>query len=601
MTADGAGPTSRRQRARSFWIRHRSRWTLPLVIIVVIIVVATVDRLGSQRISEVDATSDSQLVAVQGGSVSVDLPDAWDGFNPNTPAGAASSTPALLVSVLPSAFVTNSTLIPTLNSDLLTSVEVQSTTPLTIEYVINPKAKWSDGVPFTAADFAYAWQSQRGTGMDVDGQPDQVASTLGYQDVRSVTGSNHGRTVTVVFSTPYSDWRMLFHEMVPAHIAEKVGWSAGFATFDPSRVLSAGPMLLQSVTDTGHALLVRNPSWWGAKASVDQVDVTTTTSGSGLTSLLAGSSTAVAQPAEFDLSSMNDVSSLPNTQSVVKPSLDVLQLAFNVSATTTSDVHVREAIAHLVNRQALLQASFGTIDPSLTVSDDHLAVPSQTSYAASTAATSYDNPDASAADRLLQAAGYHEDAAGRYVDATGKPLTVRLAVETGVGDPWSSEVGAEVAAQLQQAGITTTVTPVEGPTGLANALGTDAYDVALVTHAASQFPTVTQTWYSAVQGPNGPGGSQNWSNFDDPQVDQLFSEAAHGIKELNPVVAAGEYAQIDDLLWDQMVALPLFQEPALVAYGVQIENVTYDPSTDGIMWNLPLWSVMKVGPKGSSS
>ena len=109
----------------------------------------------------------------------------------------------------------NPKLVPQVNTDLLESVEATSTSPLTIQYVINPKAVWSDGVPVTADDFIYAWQSQRGDGIDVDGQPDQVASTLGYRDVASVTGSNGGRTVTVVFATPFADWRVLFDHMVP--------------------------------------------------------------------------------------------------------------------------------------------------------------------------------------------------------------------------------------------------------------------------------------------------------------------------------------------------------------------------------------------------
>ena len=52
---------------------------------------------------------------------------------------------------------------PQVNTDLLESVEATSTSPLTIQYVINPKAVWSDGVPVTADDFIYAWQSQRAT------------------------------------------------------------------------------------------------------------------------------------------------------------------------------------------------------------------------------------------------------------------------------------------------------------------------------------------------------------------------------------------------------------------------------------------------------
>jgi hypothetical protein len=45
-----------------------------------------------------------------------------------------------------------------------------------------------------------------------------------------------------------------------------------------------------------------------------------------------------------------------------------------------------------------------------------------------------------------------------------------------------------------------------------------------------------------------------------------------------------------------MVALPLFGEPALVANGVQVANVQYNASIDGIMWNVPIWTTLKPGP-----
>jgi hypothetical protein len=73
----------------------------------------------------------------------------------------------------------------------------------------------------------------------------------------------------------------------------------------------------------------------------------------------------------------------------------------------------------------------------------------------------------------------------------------------------------------------------------------------------------------------------------------LFLQASEA---LNPVTGGTIYGQIDDQLWDQMVALPLFGEPALEANGVQISNVQYNASIDGILWNAPLWSVLKPGP-----
>src|SRR4029077_1392289 len=101
---------------------------------------------------------------------------------------------------------------------------VISLQPQTVVYQIDPRAVWSDGVPINAGDFAYAWDSQKGGGTDLDGSPNSVATTLGYRDIASLTGSNQGRTVTVVFRTPFADWPSLFDDLLPAHIADQVGW-----------------------------------------------------------------------------------------------------------------------------------------------------------------------------------------------------------------------------------------------------------------------------------------------------------------------------------------------------------------------------------------
>ncbi len=126
----------------------------------------------------------------------------------------------------------------------------------------------------------------------------------------------------------------------------------------------------------------------------------------------------------------------------------------------------------------------------------------------------------------------------------------------------------------------------------------DSYDMALVTRVSSPFQTVTAAWYSDGQGSVGSEGTEDWSNFDDPQVDQLFAQAAEA---LNPVTGGSIYAQIDDQLWDQMVAVPLFAEPGLEANGVQLANVEYNPSTDGLLWNVALWTTLKPGPAAKQS
>ena len=160
-----------------------------------------------------------------GRAISFGTTESPTGCNPNTAAGDTPGTQTVLAGVLPSPFVpdvVNSASEPMANSELIVSAEPVSLKPLTIVYTLNPKAVWSDGVPITAADFKYAWDEQRGD--PATSSPD-VASIAGYRDIGSVTGSNGGHTVTVKFKTPFADWQMLFANLVPAHVMEKVGWS----------------------------------------------------------------------------------------------------------------------------------------------------------------------------------------------------------------------------------------------------------------------------------------------------------------------------------------------------------------------------------------
>jgi peptide/nickel transport system substrate-binding protein len=329
---------------------------------------------------------------------------------------------------------------------------------------------------------------------------------------------------------------------------------------------------------------------------LNKVTVRVATKSSSWTGSLAKGNETAVQPDGFTLDSLNAVSSLPNTQSLVRPSLRLMDLEFNVASPLMSRVTARQAIAHAIDRTDLLNRTFGSIEPDLVVSQDHLATQSQTSYSASSAAGEYSVPDLASTDRLLKSIGYHQNADGAYVDDSGTPLSLRMAVET--GDPWILGVAAQIVAQLRQVGINVVTVPVNGAAGMAEAAASNSYEMALVTRLASPFLTTTAAWYSDGQGAVSSVGTEDWSNFDDPQVDQLFTSAA---QDLNPVTGGTVYAQIDDQLWDQMVSLPLFAEPGFEANGVQMANVEYNPSVDGILWNVALWTTLKPGPTDRQS
>ncbi len=60
-------------------------------------------------------------------------------------------------------------------------------------------------------------------------------------------------------------------------------------------------------------MLIRNPRWWGSPAALDRVAVNVAPTQAAWAGALASGNRTVVQPRTFDLGSLNQVTSMPNT------------------------------------------------------------------------------------------------------------------------------------------------------------------------------------------------------------------------------------------------------------------------------------------------
>jgi peptide/nickel transport system substrate-binding protein len=563
-------------------------------------------------------------VAAQGGTITVGIDQAPTGCNPNTAAGDTDADQLALAPVLPSAFTVNSTGMSTLNTDLLLQAELVDTSPQTVVYTINPKAVWSDGTPITAADFIYAWEQQRGTVSSSQYPEGDEASTLGYDAIASMTPSNKGETLTVVFATPFADWQMLFHDLVPAHVMAKAGWDPSCTTVDPAVDLSGGPFVITSVRAGGRVITyARNPRWWGQAPLLDHLVLRVGTGAAQLARWLARGTAQVVYPSSFDPSFLVSVTALPTTASEVDVSSTFLSLEFSMVSPALSNVDVRQAVAHTVDRQALVTSVVAWADETIVPSASHLYVQTQPSYpgppttppnVGTTTTVPVGSPtvpfplgaDPAETEKLFIDSGYSRAADGTWQTPAGAPLTLRLVVDG--GDPWAVTTAGLLARQIQRAGIGITTTVAASATAAGSTLAAGQADLALIPRTTSPYPSQTATWYTPVLGPPGEGGSQNWTNNDDTVLNRLFTTAS---QELNPVTAEPTYAAADKQLWTTMVALPLFAEPTAVAWSENTVGITANPHGPSLLWDTVDWGVrapvpigdpttsVKVGPNAS--
>jgi peptide/nickel transport system substrate-binding protein len=543
-------------------------------------------------------------VGVRGGNISIGVSQAPTGCNPHTLAGDTAGTRLILGAVLPSPFFVNASGATSANPNLIVQSELVSTKPETIIYTLNPKAVWSDGVPITATDFIYAWDQQKSTS-PLD--PNGVSSTQGYKDISSVEGSNRGHTVTVKFKTPYADWQMLFANLLPAHVMEKVGWNPSCTTVDPRIDVSGGPFEIASMS--AQTITLRdNPKWWGVVANANALTVHFASSTNQLAQWMRNGDIQVAQPGTLSPSFLTQMASLPGVQSSVQLSSTLLQLEMASGPDTHLSPDMRFAVALSVDRNALVNSGAAWAVPGVQVANSHVFVQGQSDYHAppsqpvdaSTTSTptsttligaggSVDFPTTPVLDQaqaLMTASGFERTNGSPWHSDFGVPLTLHVVVDE--GDPWAAAAAPMIRDQLQDAGFAVSLYPAPDAPTAGEILAHGFADLALLPRVSGPFTSQVLTWYSPVAGAPGQNGSQDWSGFDNAALTGLLVTAS---QQLNPDTAATGYEQADMALWDNMVALPLFAEPSGLIWNRTIGGVQQTPRSDNLLWNAQLWAV----------
>lgn len=476
--------------------------------------------------------------------------------------------------VLPSAFVVQPDFSLALNRSLLLSATLTGTSPPTVIYRINPKATWSDGVPITWRDFEYNWQAQSGQPgfSDTGGKPFTPKTTLGYSDITSVSSTNGDpHVVTVVFSSFYPDWKTLFADMVPAHIATKVGFDTGFT--DPvDDLISGGPFLVQAYQPGRYLTLVRNARWWAQPASLSEVTFYFVHNPSeALTALAHGEVGAASLPATAQM--VSAVKAISGDKAAVAPGGTWEELEFNQQNKWLADPALRQAIMLSIDRPNLIAATVGSYAPKTVPLDNRVFLPGNPAYTDGSGGR-YKHANVAQAVSLLSQAGY--TLSHGTLTKNGEAVTLDISA---AHSPLHDAEEAFIAKALSAIGIG--VSTVAGPPELTPAPN---YDLAIVDRVASPALESVDTQI----GDPATVGTANYSQADNRTVDSLLARAS---ATTNPATRARLYDQADAALWKAAESLPLFQVPTLLGYQAKYVGIVNNPGPDGVTWNLASWGV----------
>jgi glutathione transport system substrate-binding protein len=539
-----------------------------------------------------------------GGTATMALDENLAGFNINTSAASEYVLQEIMNMVWPQAFIINNKLQPVLNNQLLTSASVTASSPQTVVYTLNPKAVWSDGTPITADDFIYNWQAQSGNPAytDVGGKPYDSASTAGYNQIQSVVGSNpsggaacapgstadrnvglcpNGRTITVTFKPSFTDWRSLYTDIVPAHIARTVGWNTGFV--GPTQTISGSWYTITSYNENQSVVLTRNPTYWGTPGKLDKIVFQFFSDDTQEVPALSNKEVDIINPATVSLSIVQTANQVAGTTKVTIPGLEFEHFDFNEADPYLARVGIREAIAHGVNRQALIARTVGEISSSIKPLGSRMYVSTQPQYKATSFAYS---PSTSA--NLLKEQGFTKGSDGywhpNYGPQKGQDLT--FTIQSTSGNSIRAQTEELFQAQMKAIGIKINIQNYDAQTFFGTNLVQGTYQIGEFAWVPTPFVSGNQSIYCSYT--NTAKCGQNWIHFANSGVDNLL---ATGSAAPSASQETTDYNKADAILWQQMATLPLYQKPQFWAWSNNLKGVLPNTSSVGVTWNAENWSI----------
>lgn len=398
---------------------------------------------------------------------------------------------------------------------------------------------WHDGTPFTSADVAYTFQ--------------EVLTTFHSRTKASVGGllesveTPDDTTVEFRFSEPYAPLLQQLDAteapILPAHIFEGTNPQENPANQAP---VGTGPFMFSSYSADEELVLVRNPDYFepGLPKLDEVVMRVIPDAGSQVIALEAGEVDWLWGVPGPDLARLSGDDRFTTLKTLVNPggANCIMTLSYNLDRPALSDVRVRRAIAHGLDRQAFLdRAAFG--QGNVATAPVSSGIP--TAHAAGLDLPGYD-PDA--ARGLLDEAGWVADGGGRTARgvagvADGTPLAIGVHMY-----PRFASYGELMKALLLEIGVDVEVKALERATLVEEVFTQRDFDTNIISYCNGTDPEVgIRRMY--ISGNIAPIPFSNSSGYVNTEVDDLFDSARNTV---DPEARAGVYRRLQEILVDEL-------------------------------------------------
>lgn len=461
------------------------------------------------------------------------------------------------------------------NLDLLAEEgRLISESPFRYQFKIRPEAVWDDGTPITAEDFKVTWRmsASPSEGHCVGCRP---RSSKKWDQIRSVEGTDNGRTVTVTLKDGQGDpeWFTMWNTnsampgILPAHIAG----GNGFDINDPRQLgryfdhlnktmptFSGGPYKIVQGDLKNQIIKERNPKWYGrTPVTLDKLIIRFVPDEGSWVPALSNGEISGGSPASFNEDVIRAAQKVPgvNVSMINGPSWEHVDI--NLRNPVLNDPALRRAMFTVINADDIAKRSFGQLFPDYRLRTNHILAKNNKYHVDVLTETGQGGGDKDRAIRILTEAGYRLENGtltkdGREVG----PFRLRSTNTT-----IRATAVQLIQSYLKDIGIKVNIEPTDK---LGETLNKGDYDLMLFGWSGSPAFTETPAQYWRT------GSGSNFGGYSNPEVDRLVDavatardqdEAAKLLERAGRIVVGDAYV------------LPLFETPVYTFASDKLVNL----------------------------
>jgi peptide/nickel transport system substrate-binding protein len=443
---------------------------------------------------------------------------------------------------------------------------------LDLTFKLRRDVKWHDGRAFTADDVHFTYETMI--------NPKTPAPFKeGFLLVKDEQVDDP-YTVRVTYAKPYAraveTWSTY---VLPKHLLQSFA-AAGTLRESPqnSRPVGTGPYLFQEWKAGEKVVLVANPDYYEGRPYLSRIVYRVIPSQATIFLELkakgvdyVGSLTGIQYARQTEYPAFRKA-----YHKFRYPGSGYTFVGFNLKDPRFADARVRQAFAHAINKQELIDG----VRLGLAREANGPIRPGTWAYTDDVKRYAYDPARAKV---LLAEAGWKDrDGDGLVEDREGKPFT--LTIRTNQGNDERKKIAELMQQRLKDVGIQADIQLIEWAAFIKEFVKPRRFEVVVLGMGSGTDPDQFVVWHSSQRGPD----QMNRTGYANPEVDRLLELGRGSCVQKDRV---RYYHRIQQILAEDLPMIFLYTADALPVVAARVRGVS--PAAAGILHNLTEWYVPK--------